>query len=98
MTDNVEVGVREDDPCDALRFSMGEGEASREAELDAFMACRFQKGFAAEGMLCHEPPIPLRVLDFLETQDILSLSMVCKSAHQASHCLLEREVCVPLWI
>ncbi len=88
VTDNVEVGVRvtgreEDDSR----------EASREAELDAFTACRFQKGFASEGMLCHEPPIPLRVLDFLETRDILNLSMVCKSAHQASHRLLEREVC-----
>ncbi len=68
-------------------------EESRESELDAFKACRFQQGFASEGMLCNEPPIPLRVLDYLEASDLLRLSLVCKSAHQAAHLLFEREVC-----
>jgi hypothetical protein len=67
-------------------------EASRVAELDAFRACPFQQGFASEGMLCNEPPIPLRVLDFLEAQDMINLSLVCKSMHQAAHVLFKREV------
>jgi hypothetical protein len=33
---------------------------SRTLELEAFEACRFQNGFASEGLLCNEPPIPLR--------------------------------------
>jgi hypothetical protein len=65
---------------------------SRTMQLEAFEACRFQNGFASEGMLCNEPPIPLRVLDFLETKDILRLSLVCRSAHQAAHLLFKREV------
>jgi hypothetical protein len=54
--------------------------------------CRFQTGFAAEGMLCNEPPIPLRVLDFLGTYELVNLSLVCKATHQAGHVLLKREV------
>ncbi len=68
-------------------------ESAREAELAGFRACRFQQGFASEGMLCNEPPIPLRVLDFLEASDILRLSLVSKSTHQAAHLLFKREVC-----
>jgi hypothetical protein len=71
-------------------------ESAREAELAAFRACRFQQGFASEGMLCNEPPIPLRVLDFLEAQDILRLSLVSKCTHQAAHVLFKREVCAVL--
>lgn len=67
-------------------------EESREAELHAFRACRFRQGFASTGMLCNEPPIPLRVLDFLEAQDLVRLSLVCKATHQASHVLHTREV------
>jgi hypothetical protein len=67
-------------------------EASREAELAAFRGCRFQRGNASEGRLCNEPPIPLRVLDFLEARDLLSMSLVCKSTHQAAHLLFEWEV------
>jgi hypothetical protein len=54
--------------------------------------CRFISGFASEGMLCNEPPIPLRVLDFLGTYELVNLSLVCKAMHQAGHLLLEREV------
>jgi hypothetical protein len=54
--------------------------------------CRFKSGFASEGMLCNEPPIPLRVLDFLGTYELVNLSLVCKATHQAGHVLLEREV------
>jgi hypothetical protein len=43
-------------------------------------------------MLCNNPPIPLRVLDFLHTEDLLNLSLVCKATHQAGHVLLQREV------
>jgi hypothetical protein len=54
--------------------------------------CACKTGFAAEGMLCNEPPIPLRVLDFLGTYELINLSLVCKATHQASHILLGREV------
>jgi hypothetical protein len=54
--------------------------------------CAFKSGFAAEGMLCTEPPIPLRVLDFLGTYELVNLSLVCKAMHQAGHVLLEPEV------
>ncbi len=58
--------------------------------------CHFQEGFAAEGMLCNNPPIPLRVLDFLEDkQDLLNMALVSKATHQAGHVLLRREVCWP---
>jgi hypothetical protein len=67
-------------------------ESMMEAELEAFRACQFQSGFTSEGMLCDEPPIPLRVLDFLETQDLVRLSFVCKSTHQAAHLVFQREV------
>ncbi len=61
--------------------------------LVATTQCRFQKGFASEVMLCNAPPIPLRVLDFLEhTEDLLNLALVCKATHQAGHVLLQREV------
>jgi hypothetical protein len=61
--------------------------------LVATTECHFQKGFASEGMLCNTPPIPLRVLDFLEhTEDLLNLALVCKATHQAGHVLLQREV------
>jgi hypothetical protein len=70
----------------------GPREERRKSELAAFRACRFQQGFASEGMLCNEPPIPLRVLDFLGARDLLRLSLVCKSTHQAAHVLLKREV------
>lgn len=71
-----------------------EREASRVAELNAFKACPFQLGFkfASNGMLCDVPPIPIRTLDFLEAQDLVNLSRVCKATHQAAHFLLEREV------
>lgn len=68
-------------------------EVSRETELDNFRACRFREGFASVGMLCNKPPIPLRVLDFLEAEDLLTLSRVCKATHQAAHVLFMREVC-----
>jgi hypothetical protein len=58
----------------------------------AMHTCRFRSGFAAGGMLCNEPPIPLRVLDFLGTYELVNLSLVCKAMHQAGHLLLEREV------
>jgi hypothetical protein len=58
----------------------------------ATQTCAFKAGFAAEGMLCNEPPIPLRVLDFLGTYELVNLSLVCKATHQAGHVLLEREV------
>jgi hypothetical protein len=58
----------------------------------AVQKCAFKTGFAAEGMLCNEPPIPLRVLDFLGTYELVNLSLVCKATHQAGHVLLEREV------
>jgi hypothetical protein len=54
--------------------------------------CAFKSGFAAEGMLCDHPPIPLRVLDFLGAYELVNLSLVCKATHQAGHVLLEREV------
>jgi hypothetical protein len=54
--------------------------------------CALRTGFAAEGMLCDTPPIPLRVLDFLGTYELINLSLVCKAMHQAGHVLLEREV------
>jgi hypothetical protein len=54
--------------------------------------CALKSGFAAEGMLCNEPPIPLRVLDFLGTYELVNLSLVCKAMHQAGHVLLQREV------
>jgi hypothetical protein len=55
--------------------------------------CRFREGFASEGMLCNKPPMPLRVLDFLEhTEDLFNLSLVCKATHKAGHVLLQREV------
>jgi hypothetical protein len=60
--------------------------------LAATASCRFRQGFASEGMLCNHPPIPLRVLDFLDTQDMLNLSLVCKTTHKAGHVLLQREV------
>ncbi len=61
--------------------------------LAASANCRFRAGFAAEGMLCDDPPLPLRVLDFLEdTEDLLNLALVCKAMHQAGHALLKREV------
>jgi hypothetical protein len=69
-----------------------EREASRAAELDAFKACNFQQGFASEGMLCNEPPIPLRALHYLEARDLVRLSLVCKRTHHAAHALLTREV------
>ncbi len=59
----------------------------------ATQTCPFKSGFASEGMLCNEPPIPLRVLDFLETYELVNLSLLCKATHQAGHVLLEREVC-----
>jgi hypothetical protein len=58
----------------------------------AYGTCAFKSGFAAEGMLCNEPPIPLRVLDFLGTYELVNLSLVCKATHQAGHVLLKREV------
>ncbi len=69
-------------------------EGLRQTELAAFRACRFRQGFASQGMLCNEPPIPLRVLDFLEARDLITLSLVSKSTHQAAHLLFEREVCI----
>jgi hypothetical protein len=68
------------------------GGPSSLAVLAAAPKCRFREGFAAEGMLCNNPPIPLRVLDFLETEDLLNLALVCKATHQAGHVLLQREV------
>lgn len=61
--------------------------AEREAQLERFCNCRFREGFAGKGMLCHSPPLPLRLLDFLDAADLLSLSLVCKATHQASHYL-----------
>jgi hypothetical protein len=87
MRDNGDVFLRDD-----VQAEDKSREASRVAELEAFRACPFQQGFASEGMLCNEPPIPLRVLDFLEAQDIVNLSLVCKSMHQAAHVLFKREV------
>jgi hypothetical protein len=87
LRSNGEVHVRE-----GQQSSDPSGEERREAQLEVFRACRFEQGFASEGMLCHEPPIPLRVLDFLDTQDLLRLSLVCKSTHQAAHILFKREV------
>jgi hypothetical protein len=58
----------------------------------AMRKCAFRTGFAPEGMLCNEPPIPLRVLDFLGTYELVNLSLVCKATHRAGHLLLEREV------
>lgn len=62
------------------------------SNLDAYKACRFQAGFAPEGFLCHEPPIPLRVLDFLEARDLVNLSRMCKRTHHAGHVQFQREV------
>jgi hypothetical protein len=59
----------------------------------ATQTCALKAGFASEGMLCNEPPIPLRVLDFLGTYELVNLSVVCKATHQAGHVLLECEVC-----
>ncbi len=73
-----------------------EDRPDRLSSLAATSHCPFQEGFASEGMLCDNPPIPLRVLDFLEhTEDLLNLSVVCKATHQAGHVLLQREVCWP---
>jgi hypothetical protein len=59
----------------------------------AAMHCCSQEGFASEGMLCNDPPIPLRVLDFLDdSKDLLNLAMVCKATHQAGHVLLQRKL------
>ncbi len=59
----------------------------------AAMHCRFQEGFASGGMLCNDPPIPLRVLDFLDdSEDLLNLALVSKATHQAGHFLLQREL------
>lgn len=66
--------------------------ASRVAELEAFRNCPFQKGFAPDGLLCTEPPIPLQVVKYLTAQDLVNLSLVCKATHQAAHVLLQREV------
>jgi hypothetical protein len=61
--------------------------------LAATLGCPFRGGYACEGMLCNTPPIPLRVLDFLEhTEDLMNLALVCKSTHRAGHVLLQREV------
>jgi hypothetical protein len=87
LRDNANVFLRDD-----VQAEDKAREASRVAELDAFRACPFQQGFASEGMLCNEPPIPLRVLDFLEAQDLINLSLVCKSMHQAAHVLFKQEV------
>ncbi len=66
---------------------------SSHAVLAATPNCRFREGFASVGMLCNNPPIPLRVLDFLpHTEDLLNLALVCKATHQAGHVLLQREV------
>jgi hypothetical protein len=46
--------TREDRPGIASEVMMRHVEATK--------MCRFQTGFAAEGMLCNEPPIPLRML------------------------------------
>eukprot|EP00884_Botryococcus_braunii_P021720 jgi/Botrbrau1/8231/Bobra.0392s0027.1 len=62
--------------------------------LAAFQDCRFQNNFASEGMLMNDPPIPLRVLGYLGTQDLLNLSRVCKATHYAAHHLLIREAAV----
>jgi hypothetical protein len=66
--------------------------------LAATAHCHFREGVASEGMLCNDPPIPLRVLDFLEhAEDLLNLALVCKATHQAGHVLLKREVhCAPV--
>ncbi len=65
----------------------------RKSMLAATAYCRFREGFASEGMLCNNPPIPLRVLDFLQhTEDLLNLALVCKATHRAGHVLLKREV------
>jgi hypothetical protein len=62
-------------------------------ELAAAWQCRFREGYASEGMLCNDPPIPLRILDFLENpEDLLNLASVCKATHQAGHVQLQREV------
>ncbi len=87
LEDNDDIAVRE--AKQDVRLSR---EILRRPELEAFRACRFQKGYASEGMLCDEPPIPLRVLDFLEARDLVRLSLVCKSTHQAAHLLFKREV------
>jgi hypothetical protein len=68
------------------------GSYAHRRQLTATRKCAFKAGFAAEGMLCNEPPIPLRVLDFLGTYELINLSLVCKAMHQAGHVLLEREV------
>jgi hypothetical protein len=68
-------------------------DANCQSILASTSQCCFQKGFASEGMLCNDPPIPLRVLDFLEhPDDMLNLALVCKATHQAYHALLQREV------
>jgi hypothetical protein len=70
------------------------GGRQRAALLAATSDCRFKDGFASEGMLCDQPPIPLRVLDFLEAGgDLANLALVCKATHKAGHVLLNREVC-----
>lgn len=80
-------GLEEDTPARA---------SEREAQLESFRRCRFQEGFASEGMLCNSPPLPLGVLDYLDAGDLLNLFLVCKATHRASHYLLHREVCSAL--
>jgi hypothetical protein len=68
-------------------------QAMSEDALAHTLKCRFQEGFASQGMLCNNPPIPLRVLDFLDhTPDLVNLALVSKATHQAGHYLLQREV------
>eukprot|EP00884_Botryococcus_braunii_P021723 jgi/Botrbrau1/8234/Bobra.0392s0029.2 len=68
--------------------------AIREAQLQRFLVCPLKDGYASEGLLCNSPPIPLRVLDFLDASDILNLSLVCKDTHHGSHHLFRREEAV----
>lgn len=50
---------------------------------------------AAAGWLSHEPPLLLRVLDFVSTSDMLAMSAACKAFAPASRFLAEREVRIP---
>ncbi len=90
---------QEDGPPDSGLAGLGRLRLSDAAKtkrivesLSAYETCAFKFGLASEGMLCNEPPIPLRVLDFLGTYELVNLSLVCKATHQAGHILLKREV------
>eukprot|EP00884_Botryococcus_braunii_P016706 jgi/Botrbrau1/3719/Bobra.0363s0006.1 len=74
--------LKEDDSCDTYTAVA----STKSTPLD-----RIELAQAAAGWLSHEPPMLLRVLDFLSTTDMLAVFATCRTFRSARCLLAERE-------